>query len=121
MLYTTLTRTNRVPNVSYTTECGYQIWFIKYGFELFYANEDIFQKFIEAASKPAMKAATAALLVQTPFLEVEVSELLFDGYVDPFLDQVCSLPFVDFVCESILDLPERIGFFWGVSDLLPFF
>ncbi|KAE9554664.1 hypothetical protein FO519_002151 [Halicephalobus sp. NKZ332] len=73
----------------------------------------VYQKFIEAASRPAIKAATAALLVQTPFLEVEVSELLFDGYIDPFLDQVCGLPFVDFVCESLLDLPERIGFFWG--------
>uniref|UniRef100_A0A7E4VR75 Lysosome membrane protein 2 n=1 Tax=Panagrellus redivivus TaxID=6233 RepID=A0A7E4VR75_PANRE len=73
----------------------------------------IYQKFVEAASNPSMKAATAALLVQTPFLEVEVSELLFDGYADPFLDQVCSLPFVNFVCESVLDLPERIGFFYG--------
>uniref|UniRef100_A0AC34RR18 Uncharacterized protein n=1 Tax=Panagrolaimus sp. JU765 TaxID=591449 RepID=A0AC34RR18_9BILA len=73
----------------------------------------IYQKFVEAASNPAMKAATAALLVQTPFLEVEISELLFEGYIDPFLDQVCNLPFVNFVCESILDLPERIGFYWG--------
>jgi hypothetical protein len=72
----------------------------------------IYQKFVEAASKPSMKAATAALLVQTPFLEVEVSEMLFEGYADPFLDQVCSLPFVNFVCESVLDLPERIGFFF---------
>lgn len=47
-----------------------------------------FQKFVEAASKPAMRAATAALFVQTPFLEVEVAELIFDGYADPFLDQV---------------------------------
>uniref|UniRef100_A0A914YRK3 Uncharacterized protein n=1 Tax=Panagrolaimus superbus TaxID=310955 RepID=A0A914YRK3_9BILA len=72
----------------------------------------IYQKFVEAASKPSMKAATAALLVQTPFLEVEVSEMLFEGYADPFLDQVCSLPFVNFVCESVLDLPDRIGFFF---------
>lgn len=35
-----------------------------------------------------MRAATAALLVQTPFLEVDVAELLFEGYADPFLDQV---------------------------------
>ena len=59
-----------------------------------------------------MKAAIAALVVQTPFLEVEVAELLFDGYADPFLDQVCSLPVVNFVCEQILDLPERIGLFY---------
>lgn len=62
-----------------------------------------------------MKAATAALLVQTPFLEVEVNELLFEGYADPFLDQVCAIPFVNFICESILDLPERIGLLYGVS------
>ncbi|CAD5217815.1 unnamed protein product [Bursaphelenchus okinawaensis] len=76
----------------------------------------IFQKFVEAATKPTMKAATAALLVQTPFLEVEVSELLFDGYSDPFLDQVCAIPFVNFICESILDLPERIGLLYGTNN-----
>ncbi|CAD5222399.1 unnamed protein product [Bursaphelenchus xylophilus] len=76
----------------------------------------IFQKFVEAATKPTMKAATAALLVQTPFLEVEVSELLFDGYADPFLDQVCAIPFVNFICESILDLPERIGLLYGTNN-----
>ncbi|KAI1729108.1 CD36 family domain-containing protein [Ditylenchus destructor] len=72
----------------------------------------IFQKFVEAASRPAMRAATAALIVQTPFLEVDVSELLFEGYADPFLDQVCAIPFVNFVCESVLNLPERIGLFF---------
>uniref|UniRef100_A0A915M166 Uncharacterized protein n=1 Tax=Meloidogyne javanica TaxID=6303 RepID=A0A915M166_MELJA len=56
--------------------------------------------------------AIAALLVQTPFLEVEVGELIFDGYADPFIDQVCSLPFVNFVCEQILELPDRIGLFY---------
>ncbi|KAI6177366.1 Lysosome membrane protein 2 [Aphelenchoides bicaudatus] len=79
----------------------------------------IMQKFIEAASKPATSAASAALIVQTPFLEVEVSELLFDGYVDPFLEQVCSIPFVSFVCESILDLPDRIGLFHGKNGSSP--
>ncbi|KAK0417647.1 hypothetical protein QR680_013126 [Steinernema hermaphroditum] len=79
----------------------------------------VYQKFVEAASKPAMKAAATALVSQTPFLEVDVSELLFDGYIDPFLDQVCDIPFMGFVCETILDLPERIGFFFkqnGTSE-----
>lgn len=71
------------------------------------------------ASKPVMRAATAALLVQKPFLEVDVSELLFDGYTDPFLDQVCAIPIVNFICESVLNLPERIGFFYQVfNDLI---
>lgn len=30
------------------------------------------QKFVEAASKPTLKAALPALMVQTPFLEIEV-------------------------------------------------
>jgi hypothetical protein len=72
----------------------------------------IYQKFVEAASKPTMRGALPALIVQTPFLEIEVSELLFDGYKDPFLHKVCELPFVNFICDSILDLPDRIGFFY---------
>ncbi|KAI6201799.1 Lysosome membrane protein 2 [Aphelenchoides besseyi] len=79
----------------------------------------IFQASKETASKPATAAATAALVVQTPFLEVEVAELLFDGYVDPFLDQVCAIPFVGFICESILDLPDRIGLFHGKNNSSP--
>ncbi|KAH7731575.1 CRE-SCAV-3 protein [Aphelenchoides avenae] len=81
----------------------------------------IYQKFVEAASKPAMKAALPALMVQTPFLEIEVggevlqsatpdvkvSEILFGGYKDPFLHKVCELPFVNFICDSMLDLPGQ--------------
>uniref|UniRef100_A0A915EK68 Uncharacterized protein n=1 Tax=Ditylenchus dipsaci TaxID=166011 RepID=A0A915EK68_9BILA len=51
----------------------------------------IFQKFVEAASKPTMRAATAALLV-------------------------CAIPFVNFVCETVLNLPERIGLFYDKND-----
>ncbi|TKR68359.1 hypothetical protein L596_024350 [Steinernema carpocapsae] len=79
----------------------------------------VYQKFVEAASKPIMRAAATALVSQTPFLEVDVSELLYDGYIDPFLDQVCDIPFMGFVCETILDLPERIGLFFkqnGTSE-----
>uniref|UniRef100_A0A914HZ82 Uncharacterized protein n=1 Tax=Globodera rostochiensis TaxID=31243 RepID=A0A914HZ82_GLORO len=72
----------------------------------------VYQKFVEAASKPAMRPALAAVAAQTPFLEVEVAELLFEGYKDPFLDQICSLPVVNFVCEQILHLPDRIGLFF---------
>ena len=43
---------------------------------------------MEISSKPATRAASSALLIQKPFLEVEVAEFLFDGYVDGFLDQV---------------------------------
>uniref|UniRef100_A0A914DWG1 Uncharacterized protein n=1 Tax=Acrobeloides nanus TaxID=290746 RepID=A0A914DWG1_9BILA len=75
----------------------------------------IFQKFVEISSKPATRAASSALLIQKPFLEVEVAEFLFDGYVDGFLDQVCSIPFVNLICETILDLPERIGLFYGTN------
>lgn len=75
-----------------------------------------------------MKAALPALMVQTPFLEIEVgrevlqsltaavkvSEILFGGYKDPFLHKVCELPFVNFICDSMLDLPDKIGFFYEV-------
>lgn len=67
-----------------------------------------------------MKAILPALFVQTPFLDVEVAELLFHGYSDPFLDQVCTIPLVNFVCESILNLPDRIGFFYGVKKFFMF-
>uniref|UniRef100_A0A915B6Q1 Uncharacterized protein n=1 Tax=Parascaris univalens TaxID=6257 RepID=A0A915B6Q1_PARUN len=70
----------------------------------------VFQKFVEAASNPSMKAAQAALSTQTPFLEVSVGDMFFRGYKDPFLDKVCSIPFMNFICEAVLDLPEKIAF-----------
>ncbi|CAJ0580968.1 unnamed protein product, partial [Mesorhabditis spiculigera] len=75
----------------------------------------IYQKFVEAASTSGMRAAATALLTQTAFLEVDVGELLFDGYKDPFLDKICEIPFMNFVCESILDVPERIGLLYGTN------
>uniref|UniRef100_A0A0K0DMH3 Lipoxygenase domain-containing protein n=1 Tax=Angiostrongylus cantonensis TaxID=6313 RepID=A0A0K0DMH3_ANGCA len=69
-----------------------------------------------------MRAAATTLLSQTAFLEVEVGEFLFEGYKDPFLDKVmlraliCEIPFMNFVCESILDLPERIGIFFEKNN-----
>uniref|UniRef100_A0A1I7UR68 Lysosome membrane protein 2 n=1 Tax=Caenorhabditis tropicalis TaxID=1561998 RepID=A0A1I7UR68_9PELO len=76
----------------------------------------IYQKFVEAASTEGMKAAATTLLSQTAFLEVEVEELLFEGYKDPFLDKVCEIPFMNFVCEAILDVPERIGLFFEANN-----
>lgn len=76
----------------------------------------IYQKFVEAASTTGMRAAATTLLSQTAFLEVEVGELLFEGYKDPFLDKVCEIPFMNFVCDSILDLPDRIGLFYEVNN-----
>uniref|UniRef100_A0A0M3I5R0 C-type lectin domain-containing protein n=1 Tax=Ascaris lumbricoides TaxID=6252 RepID=A0A0M3I5R0_ASCLU len=70
----------------------------------------VFQKFVEAASNPSMKAAQAALSSQTPFLEVSIGDMFFRGYKDPFLDKVCSIPFMNFICEAVLDLPEKIAF-----------
>lgn len=71
---------------------------------------------------------------------VEVGELLYDGYagnfyfkilymiyqetifdnhfLDPFLHEVCNIPFVNFVCEKILEFPERIGLFFQVHFIL---
>lgn len=68
-----------------------------------------------------MRAAATTLLSQTAFLEVEVGELLFEGYKDPFLDKVCEIPFMNFVCDSILDLPDRIGLFFEVLLLKPLY
>lgn len=76
----------------------------------------IYQKFVEAASTAGMRAAATTLLSQTAFLEVEVGEFLFEGYKDPFLDKICEIPFMNFVCESILDLPERIGIFFEKNN-----
>ncbi|CAI5444021.1 unnamed protein product [Caenorhabditis angaria] len=76
----------------------------------------IYQKFVEAASTEGMKAAATTLLSQTAFLEVEVDELLFEGYKDPFLDKVCEIPFMNFVCEAILDIPDRIGLFYEANN-----
>ena len=73
---------------------------------------------MEAASRPELKLAGSALFSQTPFIEVNVSDALFRGYKDPFLDSVCNIPFMDFVCKQILHLPERIGFFYQVRDSL---
>ncbi|VDO60932.1 unnamed protein product [Heligmosomoides polygyrus] len=76
----------------------------------------IYQKFVEAASTTGMRAAATTLLSQTAFLEVEVGEFLFEGYKDPFLDKVCDIPFMNFVCDSILDLPDRIGLFYEANN-----
>ncbi|CAB3401786.1 unnamed protein product [Caenorhabditis bovis] len=76
----------------------------------------IYQKFVEAASTEGMKAAATTLLSQTAFLEVEVEEMLFEGYKDPFLDKVCEIPFMNFVCETILDIPDRIGLFYEANN-----
>ncbi|CAJ0942924.1 unnamed protein product, partial [Mesorhabditis belari] len=73
------------------------------------------RKFVEAASTTGMRAAATTLLTQTAFLEVDIGELLFDGYKDPFLDKICEIPFMNFVCESILDVPERIGLLYGTN------
>uniref|UniRef100_A0A0N5AEC1 CD36 family protein n=1 Tax=Syphacia muris TaxID=451379 RepID=A0A0N5AEC1_9BILA len=70
----------------------------------------VYQKFVEAASTPSLKATQTALVTQKPFLEVSVDDVLFKGYKDPFLDKICSLPLMNFLCDSILDLPERIAF-----------
>lgn len=70
----------------------------------------VFQKFVEAASNPSMSAAQIVLTSQTPFLEVAVNDMLFRGYKDPFLDKVCAMPFVNFVCDALLELPEKISF-----------
>lgn len=61
-----------------------------------------------------MKPFESALFVQRPFLDVEVAELLFQGYADPFFDKFCAIPFLNFLCETMLHLPDRIGFFYGV-------
>ncbi|GMT17103.1 hypothetical protein PFISCL1PPCAC_8400, partial [Pristionchus fissidentatus] len=76
----------------------------------------IYQKFVEVASRPTMKAAATTLLAQTPFLELEVGDLLFHGYKDPFLENFCDAPFVNIVCQTIFSLPERIGLFYGMNN-----
>uniref|UniRef100_A0A0N4ZVG3 CD36 family protein n=1 Tax=Parastrongyloides trichosuri TaxID=131310 RepID=A0A0N4ZVG3_PARTI len=72
----------------------------------------VYQKFVDAALNPSMKVASTALQLQTPFLDVKTKELFFVGYVDPFLSQICSLPFMSILCESLLNMPERIGLFY---------
>uniref|UniRef100_A0A915PXE8 Lysosome membrane 2-like n=1 Tax=Setaria digitata TaxID=48799 RepID=A0A915PXE8_9BILA len=70
----------------------------------------IFQKFVELASNPITSIAQIALSSQQPFLEVSVDEILFKGYEDPYLKNVCSVPLLDLICKSILEVPKRIGF-----------
>jgi hypothetical protein len=45
------------------------------------------------------------------FINVTVGELLFDGYEDQLIKNVCE--YFDFVCKA-LKVPERIGLFYGV-------
>uniref|UniRef100_A0A914LXH1 Uncharacterized protein n=1 Tax=Meloidogyne incognita TaxID=6306 RepID=A0A914LXH1_MELIC len=44
------------------------------------------------------------------FINVTVAELLFDGYEDELIKNVCSL--VPTICK-VLNVPERIGLFYG--------
>ncbi|PAV80032.1 hypothetical protein WR25_23005 [Diploscapter pachys] len=76
----------------------------------------VYQKFVEAASTNDLKMAASTLISQTAFLAVEVGELLFEGYKDPFLDKICEIFLMNFVCESILDLPDRIGLFFEANN-----
>ncbi|KAI6215453.1 hypothetical protein M3Y94_00386700 [Aphelenchoides besseyi] len=48
---------------------------------------------------------------ETMFLKVAVGELLFDGYVDPFLGKWCSNEFLRTICKA-LAIPEKIGLFY---------
>ncbi|CAJ0580307.1 unnamed protein product, partial [Mesorhabditis spiculigera] len=75
----------------------------------------IYQKFLEVASTSKMRPVATALVSQTPFLEVDVGELLFDGYKDPFLKNVCEIPFMHIVCDSLLNIPDRIGMLYGTN------
>uniref|UniRef100_A0A0R3RSM8 Scavenger receptor class B member 1 n=1 Tax=Elaeophora elaphi TaxID=1147741 RepID=A0A0R3RSM8_9BILA len=70
----------------------------------------IFQKFVEIASNPLTAMAQLALTSQQPFLKASVNDILFNGYEDPYLANVCAIPLVDMICKSVLKVPERIGF-----------
>ncbi|EJD75031.1 hypothetical protein LOAG_17741 [Loa loa] len=70
----------------------------------------VFQKFVEMASNPITTMAQVALTSQQPFLKVSIDDILFKGYEDPYLANVCAIPFVDILCKSILNVPKRIGF-----------
>ncbi|VIO92109.1 CD36 family protein [Brugia malayi] len=70
----------------------------------------VFQKFVEIASNPVTTMAQLALPSQQPFLKVSVDDILFKGYEDPYLTNVCAIPLVDIICKSVLKVPKRIGF-----------
>ncbi|CAG9530619.1 unnamed protein product [Cercopithifilaria johnstoni] len=70
----------------------------------------VFQKFVEIASNPMTTIAQVALTSQRPFLKVSVDDILFNGYEDPYLANICQIPLMDIICKSILKIPNRIGF-----------
>ncbi|KAL4002602.1 CD36 family protein [Acanthocheilonema viteae] len=70
----------------------------------------VFQKFVEIASNPITSVAQIALTSQQPFLKVSVNDILFNGYRDPYLANICAIPVMDLICKSVLKVPNRIGF-----------
>uniref|UniRef100_A0A0N4ZVG7 CD36 family protein n=1 Tax=Parastrongyloides trichosuri TaxID=131310 RepID=A0A0N4ZVG7_PARTI len=54
----------------------------------------------------------------TPFINVTIGEVLFEGYRDPILKFICSKPILEEICR-VLNVDEKIGFFYnknGTSD-----
>lgn len=45
--------------------------------------------------------------------QVSADEILFKGYVDPILGEVCKKPIISAFCGTAI--PERIGIFYGVT------
>lgn len=49
---------------------------------------------------------------ETTFIEVTAGDLLFNGYVDPIISQICKLITLK-ECQ-LIGLPDRIGLFYQV-------
>ncbi|VDK73193.1 unnamed protein product [Litomosoides sigmodontis] len=70
----------------------------------------VFQKFVEIASNPITSIAQVALASQRPFLKVPAQDVLLNGYEDPYLANICSIPLMDTLCKSVLKVPKKISF-----------
>ncbi|KAK0417648.1 hypothetical protein QR680_013127 [Steinernema hermaphroditum] len=79
----------------------------------------VYQKLVDIAMKSgwykwAIEAASS-LQDESPFITVPVGELLFDGYEDPLLSKLCSMPIIKEICKT-MGVPSRIGLFYGQNN-----
>jgi len=65
--------------------------------------------------KSVIELALSTAINESVFIEVPVSELLFDGYKDPLISKICDNFLLRDICKSF-GVPERIGLFYQQNN-----
>ncbi|KAL3074196.1 hypothetical protein niasHS_015026 [Heterodera schachtii] len=78
----------------------------------------LFQKIVEITQKGPKWTPFIEMIVkgrENVFISVSVDELLFSGYQDPLISEICSNVLVKMMCK-LANIPDRIGLFYGQNN-----